>query len=386
MDTLTHALSGALLARVIAARPAANTTGWPPGLPRRGRLSAPWDGQPGAPALWQTVLVGFVAAMFPDIDAVVQPFGDLAYLRHHRGVTHSLLLLPLWAALLAWIVSKWFAATRRQPGGWRSFWLVCAGGIGLHIVGDWITVFGTMLLAPLSDLRFGLGAVFIIDLVLSGLVILGLLLAALWPRRRWPAVAGLLAVAAWVGVCWVGQQEALAFAAAQAPVQAPAHATARPADRPQVLAIPRPASPFNWTVAVADGDRWQLAHINTRRQQPLVVSEGDHFVRRFSAPYLPLDQARWQTLPRVAAPDSPPWVQQAWQRPELAVVRWFTEVPSLLLADDGTARGGERCAFWRDLRFELPGREESPFRYGLCLGAGDSAGVWKLVDGRRLPL
>ena len=30
----------------------------------------------------------------------------MAYLENHRGVTHSLLLLPLWAFLLSWLLAK----------------------------------------------------------------------------------------------------------------------------------------------------------------------------------------------------------------------------------------------------------------------------------------
>lgn len=373
VDTLTHALSGALLARVIAARhvPLAAQVLAVPGL---GRFAAPWDGQPGAPAVWQLVLTGFLAGAFPDIDAVMQQFGDLAYLRHHRGVTHSLLLLPLWALLVAWLMSRAFAVTRGQRAGWKSLWLVSAAAIAIHIAGDWITAFGTMLLEPLSNARFGLGSVFIIDLVLSGTLLAGLLLAATWPHRRWPALAGLAAACAWVGVTWVGQQEALEVGRAQA-------RTLGIAD-PEVQVMPRPASPFNWTVAVSDGSRWHLAHVNTRRSEPLVARADDHFVRRFSAPYLPVAMAQWQVLPRHTAADSPPWVLQAWQHEAFGFYRWFAEAPALIRAEERTNGNGERerCAFWRDLRFEWPGRASGPFRYGLCLGENGGARPYRLDD------
>ncbi|MBX3636320.1 MAG: metal-dependent hydrolase [Rubrivivax sp.] len=373
MDTLTHALSGALLARVIAARQAPFAA-QVLAVPGHGRLAAPWDRQPGAPAVWQCVLTGFLAGAFPDIDAVVQSFGDLAYLRHHRGVTHSVLLLPLWAVLVAWLMSKCFAATRGQRGGWKSLWLVSAAAIGIHIAGDWITAFGTMLLEPLSSHRFGLGSVFIIDLVLSGTLIAGLLLAAIWPHRRWPALAGLAAACAWVGVTWVGQQEALEVGRTQARALGIADA--------EVQVMPRPASPFNWTVAVSDGRRWHLAHVNTRRSEPLVADADDHFVRRFSAPYLPVAMAEWQVLPQHAAEDSPPWVQEAWQHEGFGFFRWFAEAPALIRAEERRNGNGERerCAFWRDLRFEWPGRESGPFRYGLCLADDGSARPYRLDD------
>lgn len=373
MDTLTHALSGALVARLIAAR-AVPMAAPVLAVPGQGRLGAPWDRQPGAPAVWHCVLTGFLAGAFPDIDAVMQAFGDLAYLRHHRGVTHSVLLLPLWAALVAWLMAQCFAVTRGQRGGWKSLWLVSAAAIGIHIAGDWVTAFGTMLLEPLSSRRFGLGSVFIIDLVLSGTLVAGLLLAAAWPRRRWPAALGLAAACAWVGVTWVGQQEALEVGRVQARALGIA--------APEVQVMPRPASPFNWTVAVSDGRQWHLAHVNTRRSEPLLAEDGAHFVRRLSAPYLPVAMAPWQVLPRHAADDSPPWVQQAWQHEAFGFYRWFAEAPALIRAEErrNGSGGRERCAFWRDLRFEWPGRDSGPFRYGLCLADDGSARPYRLDD------
>ena len=77
MDTLTHALSGALLARATAPRDQP-----PLSIPRR-------------------VAAGFFACAAPDLDFVIGFIGPVEYLFHHRGVTHSLLLLPLWSVCSA---------------------------------------------------------------------------------------------------------------------------------------------------------------------------------------------------------------------------------------------------------------------------------------------
>ena len=125
-------------------------------------------------------MAGTVAAVFPDTDILTTLVSPLTYLTLHRGVTHSFLLLPLWTLLLALLMGL---ATRKLPA-WRSYLLVCALGIGIHILGDWITSFGTMFLAPLSHARFALGTTFIIDLVFNGII----------ARRaaRLPAVAQVL--------------------------------------------------------------------------------------------------------------------------------------------------------------------------------------------------
>jgi inner membrane protein len=377
MDTLTHALSGALIARLIAARPeplaAANAAA-------AARWTAPWDGRAGAPATWQFVLTGFLAGAFPDIDALVQLAGDRAYLMHHRGVTHSLLLWPLWAALVAWLMSRCFAVTRTQRGGWKSLYAVSLAAIAIHIAGDWITQFGTMLLAPLSDHRFGLGVQFIIDLTFTGLLAVGLLLAAVFPRRRWPAAVGLAAVCAWVGVAWVGKQEALAVG----------HRFADAMELPQaqVEAMPRPVSPFNWTVTVYDGERYHVAHVNTRRNEPVVADASSNFLRRFSAPYQPVPAARWEIVYRLGNDITPEWVRTAWLHESFAFYRWFAAAPALVKSEEVAGANGaaERCAWFRDLRFEFPGRGESPFRYGVCLEANGEARVFKLEGEQRLPV
>ncbi len=374
MDTLTHALSGALVARLLCVRAAPPAAHEPVALAPQGRFAAAWDGKPGALAPWQAVTVGLVAGAFPDIDALTQLAGDMAYLRHHRGVTHSLLLAPLWALAVALAMRWCFAATRPQRGGWKPLLPIALAALLVHIAGDWITPFGTLLLAPLSDARFGLGSVFIIDLAFSGLLLAGLVLAAIWPRRRWPAALGLAAVCGWVGLTWVGQQEARELGARYAARQGLAvHG---------IDAMPRPASPFNWTVAVFDGERYHVAHVNTRRTEPLVAGPEANFVRRFSAPYQPEALAGWQRIERFGGPDAPAWVREAWQHEALATYRWFAAAPALASASE---RHGERCAVFRDLRFELPGRSDPPFRYGVCLRAG-AAQLVKMEGGAQRPV
>ncbi|MDP2007669.1 MAG: metal-dependent hydrolase [Rubrivivax sp.] len=380
MDTLTHALSGALVARLIASRgpvPLAAA----PGVATPGRLAAAWDGGTAAPLPWQGVVVGLVAGAFPDIDVVARSFGDVAYLLHHRGITHSLLLLPLWAWGVSVLMAQAFRVTRGQRAGWKSLYVFACAGIGIHIAGDWITQFGTMLLAPLSNQRFGLGSMFIIDLAFTATLLAGLALAAVFPRRRWPAGLGLGAAAAWVGLATVGQFEAIDIGERQA--------RALGVTAPVVTVMPRPASPFNWTVSVFDGQRYHVAHVNTRRSAALQADADSHFLRRLSAPYLPVGQAVWQTVPRFGEAGTPAWVQEAWNADAFAFYRWFAQTPALLQVQQDAA--GERCAWFRDLRFEFPGREEGPFRYGVCLpgngqGGDAPARVFKLEDGQRQPV
>jgi inner membrane protein len=352
LDTLTHALSGALLGRLMARPPVSGAS-------------------VTAPPAWKFMAAGALAAAFPDADFVLGMASDLAYLRGHRGITHSVLLLPLWGFLLAWLLPA-LLRMRRAPGDWRTFYAVSCAAIGIHIVGDLITQFGTMIFAPVSDRRFGFGTTFIIDLVLSALLLAGVAASALWRRSRLPAAAALLLVGVWIGVGAFGRQQAITFARD--------YATRQGIDAVLVSAIPRPASPFNWTAVVDDGSRYHIAHINTLRRELLEAGPDASFFRRYSAPYLPLASARWQLRERFGAPDQRDLARAAWNADVFGVIRWFDMFPVLDSAESGP--DGE-CALFRDLRFETPGRAGVPFRYGACREAAQWRLFEQTVSGRR---
>ncbi len=366
MDTITHAISGALLARVLHVR--TRTADTPVGSPLG---QAPGSSAPAAhaPPLWTQVLTGAVAGAFPDIDSFTQLGGDVLYLTQHRGYTHALALVPLWGWLVAWVM----AACLRGRAGWRALYLSACGGIAIHIAGDWITPFGTLMGLPFTDTRYGLGVMFIIDLAFTGLLLAGCALAALWPRRRWPAALGLLAACGWVGLAWVGQQEALAVGQQRAATLGWRDAT--------VVAMPRPASPFNWTVAVSDGDRYELADLNTRRREPLQAGPDANFITRYSAPYQPVSQLTWRTASRWG--DAAEIARAAWNDPIFGFYRWFAVVPHLV---ETAVRPEGRCATFGDLRFGFPGREEAPFRYEVCVREDGSAQLFKRDGDSRLPI
>lgn len=328
MDTITHALSGALLARGMA-------TG---------------VRDPGRPTTAQLVIAGTVAATFPDSDIVTSLFSSVAYLTAHRGVTHSLPMLPVWAVLLALIMG----VLTRKP--FRGYLLVSAAGVLIHILGDLITSFGTMILAPLSDRRFALGTTFIIDLILSGIIVLALLASLLWRQSRAPALAGLAILVGYVGYqAWMREQaENLAREYAQAQGMADA----------QVVALPRPPLPTNWTLVVSSGEQYRVAHVNLwRRSVPAPRPDGS-LIPRLHAAFPPASALQWESATRfgtdMARRDT---ARAAWNAPDFGFYRWFAQLPALHRIDIGNP---SVCVWFEDLRFLTPGRAEVPFRYGLC--------------------
>ncbi len=304
------------------------------------------------------IAAGFFACAAPDLDFVAGFAGPAQYVLNHRGVTHSLLLLPLWAialaALLAFIV--------REPRGWRALYGICAMAIGLHIAGDLVTSYGTMIFAPVSDWRAAIGTTFIIDPWFSGIIVIGLLACIAWRKSRIPAAAAFAALVAYVGFQYLQRERALEFAAR--------YATQKGMQRIALDAHPRPVSPFNWTVFVSDERVHRFAHVNLERKEPRRYQPGDGFVARVDSPYLPLDQAIWVTRTRYGEVDEERH-RQAWNSDGLAFFRGFAAQPAF----DGVSEGG-RCVWFVDLRFATPGRDATPFQFGAC----SEPGGWRAYE------
>ena len=349
MDTLTHALSGALLARATA-----------PSSPGPNQLSTR-----------ARIAVGFVAAAFPDIDVVVSHVSPLAYLYHHRGVTHSVLMLPLWALALGLLCAL---LLRREPARWRAYAGVIALGVGAHILGDLITSFGTIVFAPLSDARYAWSTTFIIDLWFSGIIIAGLVASLLWRATRAPAVAASCMLVGYVGFQYLQQQRAEEFGEQ--------YALAAGIREPRVSALPRPVSPFNWMVVVEEPERYHyslVSLIRTSPPDPLPPDAG--FIAALGAPYLPRAHAVWLRAPRYGeTAEDRALAREVWQQPGFEFFRWFAAYPTLFRIDRASPA---RCVWYEDLRFFTPGRALTPFRYGMCRAEDGGWRPFELVGDER---
>jgi inner membrane protein len=338
MDTLTHALSGALAARATA--------------PAGARISVA-----------ARVGAGFFACAFPDTDVILSVSSPVTYLTLHRGATHSIFLAPLWALLLGCL----FASLRRgKPASWRDYFGVCLIALLLHIAGDLITSFGTMIYAPFSDARVAWHTTFIIDLWFSGIIVAGLAAAWVWRRSRVPAVVGFTVLLAYVGLQAVQHNRAVDFGRDYAEKHALTGA--------QVSALPRPVSPFNWMVLLTDGDLYHYANVNLVRTAPLPTPGPEAgLIARLNAAYTPLDQAQWVTVHKYGAdPRQRELAARVLAHPRLGFYRWFADYPALYRIDRSNPA---ICVWFEDLRFTTAGRDASSFRYGLC-GESDS-GDWR---------
>lgn len=128
---------------------------------------------------------GGLCGLLPDLDvalAATNPWADLVY---HRSFSHSLLILPLAAIPIGWLGHRF----GKKRGSLRQWVHLCFWALITHPLLDLFTFFGTQLLWPVSDTRFAIDGVSIIDLFYS-LPLLAVCLLALkkgkpprWRRR-----------------------------------------------------------------------------------------------------------------------------------------------------------------------------------------------------------
>lgn len=341
MDNLTHTFSGLVAARLYPARK----------LPLKTRY-----------------FVGVLAANAPDLDILLAPFSSELYLLHHRGITHSLLMLPILAWLLSWVFSRLFKASSDQ---WRDYYALTAIALLLHTFGDWITGYGTQLFAPLTNQTFSLGTTFILDPVFTLLLLLGYL-GSVWKKHSLlPAQMAVLATAVWIGTQFYWKQEAVNAGKA--------HAAAQGWTGASVNAEPRPIAPFNWTVIIRENERYHYAHLNLYAHSRQSAPPDANWLSRSLSAFQPPTLANWTSVPQFGRGNDGALARDIWARPEFAFFRWFATAPALYRVEH---RPQGACVWFEDLRFTAPGRN-SPFRFGLC---GPEWKVYRMDrDGEALP-
>ncbi|MDQ6972462.1 MAG: metal-dependent hydrolase [Mariprofundaceae bacterium] len=327
MDPLTHAISGALLARALPRKP----------LPIR------------------HLMLLILLTMAPDADFALRFISDTAYLQYHRSVTHSLLMLPLWTWLFYSLLPTKRARRALAP------WLI-GMAIALHIFLDLITSFGTMILAPVSDWRAALDLVFIIDPLFTACLLLPLLAACIWRNKtRALACTGLLLAGAYLGLTVWTQAQAVNLARFQQP------------GAQDYAALPLQFSPFHWQLIAVWPEHYTRSAV---KLWPGFSGSAILFPQSFTNRYMPPLQApeklNWQQLPRMAAHDLD-------QLPGVTFYRWFARFPVLLAGDKQHLEFG-------DLRFGAGVKgAASPFRLYIELGEAPKAWlIWR--EGQRSAL
>ncbi len=132
MDTVTHALLGTAIAQA--------------GFRRKlGRKS---------------LIAGAIFASLPDTDIFLSISSDpTAMIKYHRAATHSLILACLAAPLIGWLSWK----ICKKNGSWIMWSLLALTALFSHDILDLCTTWGTEILYPLTNTRYSLDALPIVD-------------------------------------------------------------------------------------------------------------------------------------------------------------------------------------------------------------------------------
>ena len=145
MDTITHAVSGALVGSAVAT----------------------YSGVLPDQSL-QYIIIGALAGSLPDIDFLTELKGKIAAWRLHRillhGVTTAFLLGILFVIVASWAFDV----------SWQEISVITVAALWVHLFLDVLTSFGTCLLYPFSRKRFSLKLNFISDPLVLGICIWGL--------------------------------------------------------------------------------------------------------------------------------------------------------------------------------------------------------------------
>src|SRR6266481_1853959 len=160
MDTITHGIAGALIGKAVF---------------RGEDLFASHPMNRRRIITWSLML----GAIFPDSDVLRDIFSrdKLLMITWHRSITHSLILLPLWALLLAGITRAFANSRKWEAPSFLALTGIYAVGVLSHILLDLVTSFGTMIWSPLQWSRPAWDLIFIVDFTLTAILLVPQLLA-----------------------------------------------------------------------------------------------------------------------------------------------------------------------------------------------------------------
>jgi inner membrane protein len=126
-----------------------------------------------SPLTYQAVMVGVVAgSVIPDIDTVLKLKNNAAYIRNHRGMTHSIPATLLWPLLLTAILLAMFPSA--NPSG-LLIWTLAA--VATHVFVDIFNAYGTQAVRPFTGKWVALGTINIFDPFIFSMHLLGF---AIW--------------------------------------------------------------------------------------------------------------------------------------------------------------------------------------------------------------
>ncbi len=228
-----------------------------------------------------------LAAEAADMDIFWGLAGPVEELKHHRGITHTLLGAPFVAAVIVgfvWLLHLWLDRRRRrkgtampndpgapeqtrQPVHWGWLYFIALIAALSHILLDWTNNYGVRPFFPFNPRWYAGSFVFIVEPVLLALLliamimpwILGLTDAEIGARKQrfrgrgWAIFALVGIVVVW---CWRWSEQAQARASLDN-----IQVTSAPILR--MALEPYPVNPYRWHVIMETPQYYQSAEVNT---------------------------------------------------------------------------------------------------------------------------
>jgi inner membrane protein len=297
------------------------------------------------------VVAGVIASLFPDVDSFLGPFvGTEFTLKYHRGLTNSVFLAVPFSLFFAWLFVK--VSGKRRFWAFFLIWLV---EILAHTFLDLLTSYGTMILSPFSVWRFALDWVFIIDLFMTGGLLVGAVAIWIWRGKdRTLARVCVALVVSYMALCAYNHFWALSLAKTFARSKG---STAR-----NIAALPQPLSPFHWGNYIVTGDKIYEGFVNLIGKHERTASQDGNLFRTVWARYQPIRQISYRLQDQF---DDSPWVRRALTLEGIKTFSWFARFP--MARYKGASDGRHRVTFF-DLRFGgIEGR--MPFVYEVVFDA-----------------
>lgn len=239
MDNITHTLTGLVLSRA--------------GL---NRLT------PHATAIL------LLSANAPDLDIVTAYDGALAYLDHHRSITHTLVMLPALALAVVLVVALFSRGKTKWKRRWLGAFLAASVGVGSHLLLDWTNVYGIRMLQPFSSEWLRLDIVHVVDLWIWAILLLGLAAPALSRlvsseigarpgSGRGAAIFALLMLLSYEWVRYVAHERAVAVLESR---------VYEPGPVSKVVAVPGPVNLFSWTGLIQGENYYMVVPVHLLRE------------------------------------------------------------------------------------------------------------------------
>jgi inner membrane protein len=148
-------------------------------------------------ATWTAI----IASNLPDIDIVAQFSGTATYLNYHRGITHTVVALPVLSLLLAIVMARVSNYRLQSSVPLRNHFAVAFIAMATHTLLDWTNTYGVRPFLPLDATWYYGDALFIIDPYLDLVLLVGIIVSSKHVRReRVVAAIGTLAALIYIGV------------------------------------------------------------------------------------------------------------------------------------------------------------------------------------------